>query len=138
MTFFFLFFFYFFFLFFLFFFPCFLVLSFLAFLCLFLLFVACLFRFVSFFFYFLSFPLSSFLLFVSISPVDLCLSCVCVVIDTTCNIYVVVFLGWQSEYLVPPGVSNETYAPAWTLAHRRLTPVFTFICFWWRHELRQL
>ena len=22
------------------------------------------------------------------------------------------------------------------LAHRRLTPDFTFICFWWRHELR--
>ena len=22
--------------------------------------------------------------------------------------------------------------------HRRLTPDFTFICFWWRHELRQL
>ena len=39
-------------------------------------------------------------------------SCVCVVIDTTCNIYVVVLLGWQSEYLVPPGVSSETYAPA--------------------------
>ena len=39
---------------------------------------------------------------------------VCVEIDTTCNIYVVVLLGWQSEYLVPPGVSSETYAPAWT------------------------
>ena len=24
------------------------------------------------------------------------------------------------------------------LAHRRLTPDFTFICFWWRHGLRQL
>ena len=24
------------------------------------------------------------------------------------------------------------------LAHRRLTPDFTFICFWWRHALRQL
>ena len=24
------------------------------------------------------------------------------------------------------------------LAHRRVTPDFTFICFWWRHELRQL
>ena len=24
------------------------------------------------------------------------------------------------------------------LAHRRLTPDFTFIYFWWRHELRQL
>ena len=51
---------------------------------------------------------------ISFSPIDLCLSCVCVVIDTTCNIYVGVLLGWQSEYLVPPGVSSETYAPAWT------------------------
>ena len=33
---------------------------------------------------------------------------------------------------------NETYAPGIDLAHRRLTPDFTFICFWWRHELRQL
>ena len=24
------------------------------------------------------------------------------------------------------------------MEHRRLTPDFTFICFWWRHELRQL
>ena len=23
------------------------------------------------------------------------------------------------------------------LAHRRLTPDFTFVCFWWRHELRE-
>ena len=37
--------------------------------------------------------------------------CVCGVIDTTCNIYVVVLLGWQSKYLVSPGVSSETYAP---------------------------
>ena len=96
--------------------------SFLAFLsCLFLLFLS--FSSLSlpfsscfvFFFSFLSFPLSSFLFFVPFSPIDLCLSCVSVVIDTTCNIYVVVFLGWQSEYfLVSPGVSSETYAPAWT------------------------
>ena len=32
----------------------------------------------------------------------------------TCDIYVVVLLGWQSEYLVSPGVSSATYAPAWT------------------------
>ena len=52
--------------------------------------------------------LSSFLFFVSFSLIDLRLSCVCVVIDTT--------LGGnrQSEYLVSPGVSSETYAPAWT------------------------
>ena len=37
-------------------------------------------------------------LFVAVSffPIDLRLSCVCVVIDTTSNIYVVVFLGWQA------------------------------------------
>ena len=29
-------------------------------------------------------------------PIDLSLLCVCVVIDTTWNIYVVVFLGWQA------------------------------------------
>ena len=29
-------------------------------------------------------------------PIDLRLTCVCVVIGTTCNIYVVVFLGWQA------------------------------------------
>ena len=46
-------------------------------------------------FSFLSFIFFSFLCF--FSPIDLRLSCVCVVIDTTCNIYVVVFLGWQSE-----------------------------------------
>ena len=28
--------------------------------------------------------------------IDLGLSCVCVVIGTTCNIHVVVFLGWQA------------------------------------------
>ena len=78
--------------------------------CIFFLF-ACLFRFVSFvsfFFSFLSFPSSSFLFFVSFSPIDLRLSCVCVVINTTCNIYVVIFLGWQSEYLVSPAVSNDS------------------------------
>ena len=110
MTFFFLFFFYFFFLFFS---------SFHAFLsCLFLFFLSfpslcfpfsSLFRFSPLFF-----PFLYLLFFVSFSPIDLCLSCVCVVIDTTCNIYVVVSLGWQSEYLVSPGVSSETYAPAWT------------------------
>ena len=99
--------------FFLFFFPCFLVLSFLAFLVSFLSLLA-FFVLFCFLFSFLSFPLSSFLFFVSFSPIDVCLSCVCVVIDTTCIIYVVVFLGWQSEYLVSPGVSSETYAPAWT------------------------
>ena len=29
---------------------------------------------------------------------DLRLPCVCVVIGTTCNIYMVVFLGWQAVY----------------------------------------
>ena len=45
---------------------------------------------------FLSFPLSSFLFFVSFFQFDLRLSSVCVVIGTTCNIYVVVNLGWQA------------------------------------------
>ena len=64
--------------------------------CHFLLF-ACLFRLVSFFllFSFLSFIFFSFLGF--FSPIYLRLSCVCVVIDTTCDICVVVFIGWQSE-----------------------------------------
>ena len=44
----------------------------------------------------------------------------------------------EEEIYVFPGASNETYAPGTDLAHRRLTPDFTFICFWWRHELRQL
>ena len=36
----------------------------------------------------------SFLLF--FLPIDLRLSCVCIVVDTTCNIYVVAFLGWHA------------------------------------------
>ena len=31
-------------------------------------------------------------------PIDLRLLCVCVVIDTTCDIYVIDFLGWQAGY----------------------------------------
>ena len=52
-----------------------------------------------FFFRFLLFSFLSFLfLFVLcfIFSIDLRLSCVCVVIDTTCNVYVEVFLGWQA------------------------------------------
>ena len=44
----------------------------------------------------LSFFLSSFLFLCFFFPIDLRLSCVCVVIGTTCNIYAVVFLGWQA------------------------------------------
>ena len=56
-------------------------------------------------FYFLSFPFSLFRFLVFslylfflcfLFPIDLRLSCVCVVIGTTCNIYVVVFLGRQA------------------------------------------
>ena len=86
------------------------VLSFLAFL-------VFLFSFLAFFVFFVFFSFLSFIFFFFLclfSPIDLRLSCVCVVIDTTCNTYVVVFLGWQSEYVVSPGVSNEAYAPAWT------------------------
>ena len=68
--------------------------------CIFLLFFCFLF-FLSFSVFFaslsfLSFPLSSFLFFVSFFPIGLRLSCVCVLIETTCNMYVVVFLGWQA------------------------------------------
>ena len=84
--------------FFLFFFPCLAsssCLVFSSFSCLFLLFLA-FFVLFRFFFSFLSFPLSSFLFFVSF--LQLTYACrAYVVIDTTCNIYVVVFLGWQSE-----------------------------------------
>ena len=47
-------------------------------------------------------------------PIDLRLSCVCVVLCTTCNIYVVVFLGWQAGKSVCPGASRETCAPVST------------------------
>ena len=50
------------------------------------------FSYISFF----MFPFSSFLCFVF--PVDLRLTYVYVVLGTTCNIYVVVFLGWQAAY----------------------------------------
>ena len=75
-----------------------LVLCFHAFLVFFLSF---LFSFVLF--RFLLFPVLSSIFFSFLcffSPIDLRLSCVCVVIDTTCNIYVVVFLGCQSEFIV--------------------------------------
>ena len=64
-----------------------LVLSFLFFPFLFSLFRFLVFSFLSFIFF-------SFLCF--FSPIDLRLSCVCVVTGTTCDIYVVVFLGWQA------------------------------------------
>ena len=55
------------------------------------------FRFVFFvLFYFISFLLFPLLFFASLFPIDLSLTCVCVVKCTTCNIYVVVFPGWQS------------------------------------------
>ena len=50
---------------------------------------------------FLSFLFFSFLCF--FFPIDLRLTCVCVVIGTTCNIYsgyVVAFSGWQAVYQV--------------------------------------
>ena len=72
-----------------------LVLSFLAFRVFFFSFVAFFVWFRFFLFSFHSFIFFFFLCF--FSPIDLRLSCVCVVIDTTCNIYVVVFLRWQSE-----------------------------------------
>ena len=75
---------------------------------------------LSFPFSFFRFLVSSFLSFIFFSllcfffPIDLRLSCVCVVIGTTCNIYVAVFLAWQAVLSVFPGASSETYAPVWT------------------------
>ena len=96
--------------------PCFLLVF-----CPFLLFLYSLFfPFFSFSFCIFSFLPFSFLSFVFdyfpcfFFTIDLRLSCACVVIDTTCSTYVVVFLGWQAVYLVFPGASNDTYAPAWT------------------------
>ena len=100
--------------------PCFLFLSFLTFLAFLLFFFSFLSIFFFIFFLLFRFLLFSFLSFIFFSflcfffPIDLRLSCVCVVIYTTCNIYVVVFLGWQAVYSVSPGVSNETFAPVWT------------------------
>ena len=60
------------------------------------------FSFLSFPFSFLRFLVFSFLSFILFSflsfffPIDLRLSCVCEVIGSTCNIYVVVFLGRQA------------------------------------------
>ena len=96
----------------------------------------------SFCFVFLLFSYFSFIFYYFLcffSPTDLRLSCACVVIETTCIIYVLVFLRWQSEYLVFPDVNSETdVCSGLDLEHRRLTPDFIFICFWWRHESRQL
>ena len=62
------------------------------------------------------FPLSSyFVSFICLFfPTELRLLCVCVVMGTMCNVYVVVFLGWQVVQLVFPGANSETYAPVWT------------------------
>ena len=48
------------------------------------------------FFDFLSFPRLYSISFYVFFPIDLRPSCVCVVIGTTCNIHVVVFLRWQA------------------------------------------
>ena len=90
--------------FFLFSFPCFLFLS-----SLFLLFLS--FLFFPFLFpfslSFLPFPLSSLLFFVSFFPMELRLSCVCVAIGTTCNIYVVGGLSWVANGII--GFSRREY-----------------------------
>ena len=52
-----------------------------------------LFAFVSFFPFLSLFFFSQFLF-----PIGLRLTCVCVVLGTTCNIYVVVFIGWQEVF----------------------------------------
>ena len=70
-----------------------------------------LFSFLSCFVFFVRFLLFSFISFLFLFvlrfffPIVLRLSCVCVVIDTTCNIYVV-FLGWQAVQSVFPSASN--------------------------------
>ena len=63
------------------------------------------------FFFFPSFVFSSFLYFVF--PIVLRLSCICVVIGTTCNVYVVDFLGGK-RYTRFSGGSSETCASVWT------------------------
>ena len=69
----------------------------------FLLFLSCLvLSFLSFPFSFFRFLVFSFLSFIFFSflcfffPIGLRLSCVCVVIGTTCKVYVAVFHGWQA------------------------------------------
>ena len=163
-------------------FPCFLFLSFFL-LFLYFLFFPFLFRFFDSL-SFLSFPLSFFLSFVSFFPIDLRMLCVRVVIGTTRNINVVVFVVWQAvkkkrffqarvvrrccccccqinshnqvrghrtgsrhsgaeEYRkenthTTQGGTRIYLCTSIDLAHRTLTPGFTFIWIWWRHELRQL
>ena len=58
---------------------------------------------------------------------------------------VAVFLGWQAVLSSTffPGASSETYVcTSMDVAHRRLLPISLCIvpgiCFWPRHELRQL
>ena len=58
------------------------------------------------------FPFLSLLCF--FFPIDLRLFSVCVVIDITCNICVVVYLGWQAVQSVFSGASSKTYATVWT------------------------
>ena len=105
-----------------------LFLSFLCFSCL---------SFFVFRFLVLSFLYLLFFSFCFFFPIDLRLSCVCVVIGTTCKIYVVVFLRWQAS-----GISRFFQARVVRRMHQygpgTSTPDFTRICFWRKHELRQL
>ena len=84
-------------------FPCFLFLSYPFLFFLAFLFFSCFsrlfFSFLPFSHSFLSFPFFSYLWFSFLCffcPIDLRLTCVCVVIGTMCNIYGVVFPGWQA------------------------------------------
>ena len=53
--------------------------------------------------------------------------------DASC--YVVVSYVYLAVF---PGASSETYAPVWTWRIVSWLPISLFICFWWRHEFRQL
>ena len=59
--------------------------------------------------------LASVFYFILFFPIDLRLTCVCVVIGTMCNIYVaVVFSGWQGVWSVFSGASSATNVAVWT------------------------
>ena len=63
--------------------------------------------------------------------------------DRYCMEYIRGSLSWVASSIqtVVVGFSSREWWDVCTgmdLAHRILTPDFTFICFWWRHELRQL
>ena len=114
--------------FFLFSFPCFLFLS-----CLFVAFLSFLFfpHLFRFSLFFIFFPFLSFIFLSRICfffPIDLRLSCVCVVIGTACNKYVVVFLGWQAAYFLNVSGGGMNCVSCDILRSMRVPPLLC-LCF---------